>query len=167
MKNIAYIGMSSNLGDKINNCRKALKEIESENGIMVLKRSSLYKSEPVGYKNQDWFINLVIKIKTSLIPIDLLKIINNIENKLKRVRIIRWGPRTIDLDILLYNNDIIELPELRIPHPLLHKRRFVLLPFSEIDPDIVHPLLNKKISEILKELDDTSSVEVYKELKCV
>ncbi len=146
----AFIGIGSNIGDKIKNCLRAIYMIDRMNGCSVIKRSAFYKTEPVGYRNQSWFVNCVIKIDTSYEPYKLLKKLQRIEYMMGRKRQIRWGPRIIDLDILLFEDIVIDTEELKIPHPLMHERRFVLVPMSQIEPDLVHPVLNKKIKEILE-----------------
>ena len=141
-----FIGIGSNLGDKEKNIRKAISLLKER--CKILKLSSLYETEPVGYKNQNWFLNCAVQIKTGLKPQELLKFILSIENKLGRIRAIKNGPRTIDLDILFYGNKIIKTKNLAIPHPRLHKRLFVLKPLADICPDFVHPVLNKSIDKL-------------------
>jgi len=147
----AYLGLGSNLGNKRNNLKSALKMLEDHPQVEVRKVSSFYETEPVGYKEQDRFLNLVVKIDTSLNPFELLQFCQTIEKELKRKRIVRWGPRTIDVDILLYENFISQDPELTIPHPRMHERAFVLVPLEEIEPHLQLGGIN--ISEILKDLN--------------
>ena len=109
----------------------------------VTKISDFYETEPVGYKEQEWFVNCAVEIETGLNPQELLLLCRMIESELGRERKIKYGPRIIDLDILLYNNDIIDTTELKIPHPEMHKRRFVLKPLSDIAPDAVHTVLEE------------------------
>jgi 2-amino-4-hydroxy-6-hydroxymethyldihydropteridine diphosphokinase len=153
---IAYIGLGSNRGDRIGTCRRAL-ELLNRAGTVV-KVSSFYCTEPVGYEQQEEFVNAVAKFETGLSPGGLLAACRAIENELGRVRLIRWGPRTIDLDILLYGNDVIETPDLVIPHPQMDVRGFVLVPLAEIAPRIVHPVLNKTVARLLSELKDPHRV---------
>lgn len=115
------------------------------------KRSSLYETEAQGYKDQRPFINCAIELETTLEPERLLYLCQGIEEELGRERRIRWGPRTVDIDILLYNNQIINKKGLSIPHPLMHERDFVLIPLSEIAPESIHPVKKKKISDLLRE----------------
>ncbi len=152
-----YLGIGSNLGDRGENIKSALILLEKL-GINVLRSSSIYETEPVGFKDQDWFYNIVVKAKTELDPADVLKVIVAIESALKRDRLVKWGPRTIDIDLLFYGDLVLDKPELRIPHFYLQERRFVLAPFAEIAPDFVHPLLKKTIIELLNECIDTSIV---------
>ena len=161
----AYIGTGSNLGNRIENIRKALDMIKDEKGIKIKKISSVYETEPEGLKRQMKFLNCVVKITTSLLPYKLLLLLQTIENKLKRKRIIKWGPRSIDLDILVYGNVIKSNGNLSIPHPMLHKRAFVLVPFAEINPDFIHPVLKSRISTLLSRLNNTSGVKLYSNTK--
>ncbi len=146
----AYIGIGSNLGDKKANCRKAI-ALLAKSG-RVVRASSLYCTGPIGNTDQDDFVNAVMAIETSLSPDELLGQCRSIEEELGRVRTVHWGPRTIDVDILLYGDAMIETPELTIPHPLLHTRRFVLVPLCEIAPLALHPKLRKTAADLLLEL---------------
>jgi len=159
----AYIGIGSNLGNKNTNIKKSIKLLKEK--CEVTKISSLYETEPIGYKAQDYFLNCVVKIRTNFNPEQLLKFLQSIENKLKRVREIKNGPRTIDLDILFYGNDIVNANNLIIPHPRLHERRFALVPLNEIAPEFVHPLLKRKVNSILKNLNSKDIVKLYKKSK--
>lgn len=151
----AIIGLGSNLGDKIGYIQQAYRLLVDTEGITIIKSSSLYESEPVGYKEQDWFVNAVVIVETDLEPYDLLKECHRIEHQLGRERDIKhviWGPRTIDLDILFYDNVIISNDVLQIPHSQVHLRVFTLKPILEIEPDYVHPVMNEKLSVIFEEL---------------
>ena len=156
-----YIGLGSNIGDRKKNIAEALHLLDSPPEIKVDKSSSLYITEPIGYVGQDWFLNSVVEVATQLSPKDLLHRCQVIEEQMGRVRTMLWGPRIIDLDILLYGEEIIEDDELIIPHPSMHKRRFVLVPLVEVAPDVLHPKLNKTASELLQQLKDAHKVEVY------
>jgi 2-amino-4-hydroxy-6-hydroxymethyldihydropteridine diphosphokinase len=153
---IAYIGLGSNLGDKKDHCRKAI-ALLAKSG-RVVRVSSLYCTEPMGYREQDDFVNAVVEIETGLSPEELLHQCRSVEEELGRVRTVRWGPRMIDVDLLLYGMVVIETPELTIPHPLLHSRRFVLAPLCEIAPQAFHPKLQKTASDLLRELIDQHRV---------
>lgn len=141
-----FIGIGSNLGDKEQNVRKAISFINEK--CKILKMSSLYETEPVGYKEQEWFLNCAIKAETKLEPDELLDFLQSIEKRLGRAKTIKNGPRTIDLDILFYADKKINKPELVIPHPRLHERLFVLAPLKEICPDFIHPISKKSIDEL-------------------
>lgn len=152
----AYIGIGSNSGDRKANCLQAIRLLRQAGTIIAV--SSLYYTEPVGYRDQEDFINAVAAFETERVPRDLLDLCLSIEQALGRKRTIRWGPRTIDLDILLYGDWIVQEQDLIIPHPLMTTRKFVLVPLAEIAPDIRHPLLGKSIRELLSELKDTARV---------
>lgn len=156
MSAIAYIGIGSNVGDKEGNCRKAM-GLLTEAG-RVIGTSSLYLTEPVGYKEQEDFINAVAAVETGHSPADLLAICRSIEDEMGRIRTVPWGPRTIDLDILLYGDAVVELPNLVIPHPLMATRKFVLAPLVEIAPGAFHPVLNKTAEQLLAELRNSQTV---------
>ena len=113
----------------------------------------------MGYTSQDWFINGVIKIETDLEPLDLLRVLKEIESRLGRKETFRWGPRAIDLDILFFDAKEIDVEGLQIPHPLLHERQFVLIPLAEIDRGLIHPLLKKSIGELSDNLTEDQGVE--------
>ncbi len=146
-----YIGIGANLGDREGNCLKALEELEKR-GIKVTKKSSRYETEPWGVKDQPRFINMAVEADTDLTPEEVLRVIKEIENYLGRRETLRLGPRVVDLDILLYDELVVDEPELRIPHPHMHKREFVLKPLSEIAPEVIHPLLKKTVREMLSEV---------------
>ncbi|NTW58685.1 MAG: 2-amino-4-hydroxy-6-hydroxymethyldihydropteridine diphosphokinase [Nitrospirae bacterium] len=149
---IAYIGIGSNVGDREANCRKAI-ELLAKAGRIV-RISSLYRTEPVGYHEQDDFINAVAAVETDCAPDDLLRECHAIEDRLGRKRGLRWGPRTADLDILLYGSQVVNQPGLAIPHPRMSMRKFVLIPLVEIAPDAVNPQLNRTAAQLLDELND-------------
>lgn len=150
--NIAYLSFGSNLGDSDDNIKKGLEMISEFYHTKVVKVSSIIKTKPWGYEDQDDFLNGACQIKTLLPPNELIDFLLNIEKELKRERIIKWGPRTLDLDIIFYNNEISEDEKVILPHPRMHLRKFVLEPLSEIAPYKIHPLLNKRVFEILDEL---------------
>jgi 2-amino-4-hydroxy-6-hydroxymethyldihydropteridine diphosphokinase len=150
---VVYLGIGSNLGDKKNNCLKALDGL-SERGVVITKRSSFYMTKPWGIEEQPDFVNMALEVETEIPPEELLDILKVIEKEMGRRDGIRWGPRLIDLDILLYGDITVQSESLVIPHPLLHKRDFVLLPLTEIAPEAVHPALKMTISELKKRYDD-------------
>jgi 2-amino-4-hydroxy-6-hydroxymethyldihydropteridine diphosphokinase len=147
----AFIALGSNLGDKRKNIEIAIEKIK-EKGINILKVSSIIETEPYGYKDQDNFLNAVCLVETSLDPFSLLRVLLNIEEEMGRKRIFKWGPRNIDLDIIFYDDLVIESEELIIPHPDAHNRTFVMGPISEIEPDFVHPVLKRKVIDIYNDL---------------
>ena len=159
MRHIAYIGIGSNLGDKVYQCQKAISEILKADHHKLLAKSSFFKTKPIGYTSQDWFVNGVIKIETDLEPLELLRLLKDTESRLGRKETFRWGPRAIDLDILLFDEQEIQMEELQIPHPLLQERQFVLIPLAEIDRSLIHPVLKKSIGELLENLTEDQGVE--------
>lgn len=153
-----YIGLGSNLGNKKENIRQALSLLNEVKGITIVKVSSFYETEPVGYEDQDWFINAVAQTETSFSPQEILKIFKEIEQKIGREESTRWGPRKIDLDILFYDQLVYKSNDLIIPHPKLHERAFVLVPLAEINKELIHPVYNKSVSTLLSELKTTKKV---------
>ncbi len=149
MKNTIYLSLGSNIGDRKKNIAEAIDSLEKA-GIRIKKKSALYETEPVGIKEQENFYNMCLAAETELEPEDLLKKIKEIEAKIGRLPSQRWGPRIIDIDILFYNNIIFENEDLKIPHPEILNRKFVLIPMAEIAGDYVHPVINSKIKDILK-----------------
>jgi len=156
---ITYLGLGSNLGDRRRNIEDAIKLMAQRKDIKVREVSSLYETEPVGYENQRWFINGVLKVETTLKPRELLEALKEIEEALNRKRDLRWGPRTVDLDILLYDDKKIEAQDFVIPHPEMHRRAFVLVPLAEIAPDLIHSVMGRSISELLADLPQTKVVK--------
>jgi 2-amino-4-hydroxy-6-hydroxymethyldihydropteridine diphosphokinase len=147
---VAYIGIGSNLGNRRYNCLKAI-ELLRQGGLRVSKVSLLYETEPWGVRGQPRFINMAAEIETDLPPRKLLALLKAIEKRMGRIKAEQWGPRRIDLDILLYDDITLNTDGLTIPHPLMHERTFVLEPLSEIAPEKVHPVLLKKVSVLLLE----------------
>lgn len=135
----AFIGLGSNMGDKEANIGKALEMLGASPGIRLKGTASLYRTDPVGYLDQDWFLNTVTRVETELDPHQLLKLLLAIEDRLGRVRTIRWGPRPVDLDLLLYGGEEIHSPGLIIPHPRMCERAFVMAPLAELAPGLVFP----------------------------
>ena len=152
---VVYISVGSNLGHKLENCRTGIAALTNSAQVRLIDQSPVYRTEPVDYQDQDWFVNYAVKIRTGLEPLDLLKLIHSIEHTAGRVRdSIRFGPRTLDLDIILFDDLVLEESNLTIPHPRMHKRRFVLKPICDIDPDINHPVLQQTMRSLLTNLDD-------------
>jgi 2-amino-4-hydroxy-6-hydroxymethyldihydropteridine diphosphokinase len=154
-----YIGLGSNLGDRKANIREAEEKLNALPATRIVKASSLYESEPLG-DAKTWFVNSVLEVETDFEPDELLKRTRAIETAMgrKRVKGKRWGSRIIDLDLLLFDNQTVSKRTLKIPHPEMHKRRFVLLPLSELAPHVTHPQLGTTISELLGGLKDPKKV---------
>ncbi len=150
MKNTAFLALGSNIGDRELNIHNAVKEIDKQAGCKVIKSSSLYETKPFGFAEQENFYNGVIKIETELGAGELFDLIKQIENKIGRKQTFKWGPREIDIDLLFFNDEIINNDILRVPHPGIAERDFVLVPLSEIAPGYIHPELKEKISDICK-----------------
>ncbi|CUU10014.1 2-amino-4-hydroxy-6-hydroxymethyldihydropteridinediphosphokinase [Candidatus Kryptobacter tengchongensis] len=155
---VAYLGIGSNLGDRIKYITRALVALSKLPKTRITRVSSLYETEPYGRKDQPWFINIVVEIFTELSPFELFKKCKAIETKLGRQTRERWAEREIDIDILLYDDLVISAEELQIPHPDMHNRRFVLIPLGEIAPGAFHPIFKKSISELLIECKDTTRI---------
>ncbi len=152
---IAYISIGSNIGDRLSNCCQGIESLCSEGQVTLLARSPLYETEPVDYMEQDWFLNAAIKVQTELAPLNLLSKMQAVQHSAgRKAGGVRFGPRTLDLDIILYDDVVMSTPELTIPHKRMHKRRFVLQPICDIDPDIMHPVLRQKVKSLLDQLDD-------------
>lgn len=143
-----FLGLGSNVGDRENQLKEAIRLLDEQSGIKVVKVSSFYETEPVGYVDQPDFLNLCVEIQTELSPKAVLERGLAIEQQLHRVRKERWGPRTLDIDILLYGDQIIEEQDLTIPHPRMTERAFVLIPLQEIAPNKIEPRTQTKIKDI-------------------
>jgi len=163
MPHRAFIGIGSNLGDRKANFLEAIDRIQKLPATRIVKQSSLYESEPHG-DAKTWFVNAVIEIETDSSADDLLKRLKSIETAMgrKRVKGKRWGSRVIDLDILLFNSEIINKRTLKIPHPEMQNRRFVLLPLSELAPQLIHPKLTLSISELLAGIKDPKKIHLLR-----
>ena len=148
---IAYIALGSNLGDKEKNLRRALLLLKQQ-GVEVVRVSSFLSTEPYGVTDQPQFLNAVACVRTSLTPLALLDVLLATELAMGRVRLRHWGERNIDLDLLLYEDVVLDLPRLRLPHPDMQNRDFVLLPLAEIAPELKHPTLQKTIWELKENL---------------
>jgi 2-amino-4-hydroxy-6-hydroxymethyldihydropteridine diphosphokinase len=164
---VCFIGLGSNIADPVSNCLESVDRIAAFSRSKVLKRSSLYWTEPVGMTEQEWFVNAVVEIETKYRASTLLEILQKIEDDMGRVRNERWGPRIIDLDILLYGQEIISEGDLIVPHPELHKRRFVLVPLCEIASYVIHPSYGVSMKGLLDRLDDTNAVELIEMGPCL
>ena len=147
----AYVALGSNLGDREENLRTALKHLQ-ENGVEVIKTSTFIETEPYGVTDQPGFVNAVCQVETELAPLELLRLLLSIEQEMGRVRLRRWGERNIDLDLLLYEDAVLESEELTLPHPDMQNRDFVLIPLAEIAGEVVHPVIGKSIKLLKEEL---------------
>ena len=147
----AYVALGSNLGDREENLRNALKHLEA-NDVRVVKVSTFIETEPYGVTDQPGFVNAVCQVETKLEPLKLLRLLLNIELEMGRVRLRRWGERNIDLDLLLYEDACVVSEELTLPHPDMQNRDFVLLPLAEIAGEVVHPIFKKTIKHLKEEL---------------
>jgi 2-amino-4-hydroxy-6-hydroxymethyldihydropteridine diphosphokinase len=146
--------VGSNIGDKRRNCQKGIEALTAVSHTTLVAQSRFYETEPVDYRDQDWFVNGVIKVKTGFEPFSLLDELKAIEKRLGRAEHpVRFGPRVIDLDIILYGGRTIDTPRLVVPHPRMHQRRFVLEPICDIDPDLVHPVIGRTMAQLLNSLD--------------
>ena len=158
---VCYVGVGSNRESPADRCLEAVRRIAEISGVTVLRRSSLYRTEPVGFSDQEWFVNAVVEIRTSLGAHQLLEDLRHIENDMGRLRGPKWGPRVIDLDILLYGQEVIQEENVVIPHPELHKRGFVLVPLNEIASWVIHPAFGVSVGGLMDRLEDGSRVELY------
>ncbi|MFZ0820568.1 MAG: 2-amino-4-hydroxy-6-hydroxymethyldihydropteridine diphosphokinase [Candidatus Acidiferrales bacterium] len=158
----AYLSLGSNLGDRAKNIDRALAMFAAA-GVRMIRRSSLYKTEPVDFTAQGWFLNLAAEAETALMPLQLLHAIRRVEQEMGRRRIVRAGPRVLDIDILLYGTSIVRTAELEIPHPRMAERRFVLVPMAELAPGLRHPVLKLTMLELLASTQDRNQVIRWQE----
>lgn len=160
---IVYLGLGSNKGDRVGFVQQATSLLGALNDVKIIRTSSLYETQPWLEKETTWFVNAVLEIKTSLSPEDLLAECLRIEKQLGRTREAeeRFGDRTIDIDILFYDNEIINEENLMIPHKYFHQRAFVLVPMLELNPDFIHPALNKSVTVLHEELENPEMVYLY------
>jgi len=157
---VVYIALGSNVGDRASMLERAIAAMNSA-GIRVMRQSSVYVTEPVGAPGQAWFLNAVVEVETSLLPLQLLHALLKIERELGRRRITPHGPRAIDLDLLFYGPSVIRTRELEVPHPRLTERRFVLIPMAQLAPELRHPVLHKSIAQLLAETPDRSELRLW------
>ena len=156
--NRAYLGLGTNMGDRLDYLNKACDLLEQNENIISLKKSNLYETKAWGYTEQADFLNMCVEIETNLAPYDLLSLCQEIENKLDRVRVIRWGPRTIDVDILFYDDIVSDDEKLLIPHPRIKERAFVLVPLMDLNKELI--IDDKNISYYLSKLNKEEIEEV-------
>jgi 2-amino-4-hydroxy-6-hydroxymethyldihydropteridine diphosphokinase len=153
MNHVIYLALGTNLGDRLANLHAALAALPPY--IVIRQTSPIYETPPWGLTDQPVFLNMVLKGDTSLTPQELLKQVKLLEIRLGRVPAVRWGPRQIDMDILFFDDLVLDSPELTLPHPHLHKRAFVLVPLADLSPDLHHPILHQTIRELLAGVDIT------------
>lgn len=154
MYKTAYIGIGSNLGNKLKNCLQAIDIISKIDGCRLAGQSRFYRTEPVAVEGQEWYINGAVSLEADISARNLLERLQHIEVDMGRPEHRKWDPRIIDLDLLLFGSDIIEEENLAVPHPLMHLRRFVLIPMTQLAPDLVHPVLGKTMIELLDEIHE-------------
>jgi 2-amino-4-hydroxy-6-hydroxymethyldihydropteridine diphosphokinase len=154
-----YLSLGSNLGNRAGNIYGALRRLAAN--IRVDEISTLYETEPVGLADQPWFLNLVCRAQTNLSPEALLTLAKTTEQDMGREKTVRFGPRVIDIDILMYDNLVLSTPRLEIPHPRLHERGFVLIPLGEVAPHLIHPVLQKSVSELRERANTLEEVRPY------
>ena len=157
-----FISVGANLGDKMANCRFGIARLGDLPEATQSVTSPFYRTAPVDYLDQDWFVNAAVRFRTALAPLTLLDHITAIQKQAGRVGDkIRFGPRVLDLDIIFYGTQVIRSPRLEIPHPRMHKRRFVLQPICDIDPQFIHPVFGQRVRKLLDQLDDDQQ-EIYR-----
>jgi 2-amino-4-hydroxy-6-hydroxymethyldihydropteridine diphosphokinase len=159
MANIAYLSLGSNIGERADHLRKAIERISAHGRVLAV--SSLYETEPVEVTDQDWFLNCAVAFETSEPPEQLMTLLLGIEQQMGRRRVQKKGPRTIDIDILLFGETIVDMVALTIPHPAMAFRRFVLAPLAEIAPEARHPVLKKSVKELLDALPAGQTVRRF------
>jgi 2-amino-4-hydroxy-6-hydroxymethyldihydropteridine diphosphokinase len=164
---IAYVGLGANLGDPAGQIAEALSRLAAAEEVEVAAVSTFYRNPPLGPPDQPWYVNAVARVRTRLTAEELFRVLQQLEVSLGRTRGERWGPRVLDLDLLLYGGEVILTPELQVPHPEMHRRAFVLVPLAEIAPEAWHPVLERRVADLLKELapGDLEVLQPLREVK--
>lgn len=157
---IAYLGLGANLDDPRQQLSEALDRLNAAEEVEVTRVSTFYRNPPLGPANQPWYVNAAARLRTRLGPEELLRVLQQVEAAMGRVRGERWGPRRLDLDLLLYNGEVIFAPDLVVPHPEMHRRGFVLVPLAEIAPQAWHPVMGKSAGDLLSELNPADRAAV-------
>jgi 2-amino-4-hydroxy-6-hydroxymethyldihydropteridine diphosphokinase len=159
MTEIAYLSVGSNLGNREQNLKEAVRRASTLGRVVAV--SSFYETEPVEVTDQPWFLNCVLALETTAEPAQLMRELLRIEHEMGRQRLVKKGPRSIDIDILLFGNAVVNTPDLTIPHPEMTRRRFVLEPLAEIAPELLHPVSQKTVTRLLAELAPGQRVQKY------
>jgi len=150
-----FISVGSNLGDKLDNCLKGIAALTESAESLLLGASRFFRTSPVDYTDQDWFVNAAVNIRTTMEPLALLDKLVSIQRQMgRKTDAVRFGPRVLDLDILLYDDRVFKAHRLEIPHPRMHKRAFVLQPICDINPSVIHPVLGQTVAELLSQIED-------------
>jgi 2-amino-4-hydroxy-6-hydroxymethyldihydropteridine diphosphokinase len=158
--NTVYLSLGSNVGDREANLVRAIEEF-ARRGTRIIRQSAFYETEPLEIRDQAWFLNCAVEVETTLTPQQMLTVLLEIESEMGRQRAVKYGPRNIDIDILLFGASVVDTPDLVIPHPRMAERRFVLVPLNEIAPNARHPVLDKTIGELLDSTADKSVVRLW------
>jgi 2-amino-4-hydroxy-6-hydroxymethyldihydropteridine diphosphokinase len=161
---LVYIGLGSNIGDRYQFLKFAIDSLNEDEYISVIQNSSIYETAPIGFVDQADFLNMVTEIKTVYTPLQLLQRTQQIQNQAGRINGLRWGPRTLDLDILLYNQENIDMEQLTIPHPRMFERGFMIIPLKELNSNMYFPSIEKSIEQVSNELIDKEGVRLWKNL---
>jgi len=156
---VVYLSVGSNKEDRLSNIKELIEQIKKTESLKIISVSSLYETEPVGFKKQKKFYNMCMKAETNLNPYELLSLLKNMEKNQGRKNSAKWGPRIIDADILYFDNLILKDKKLEIPHPEIHNRKFVLIPLEEVEPDFIDPRSQKKIKCMIKDTENNTSVK--------